>query len=626
MDSAQPVAVPISSPGLQYFDRLFDAVKKTTVIQLRWPLVILCAYLLLYSPSIWLSPAQTDALLIFYLLTNATLYFVADEYFDSPYFYGPLLLFDTVFLAVVLAVSGGATPDFYVACCLTLVLSCICNDSRGLLVVTILAPVLYAYIIFNSVGAHDPSIYLRLPFPLVISLFYGYFAQVERLKRVARENEEHAKREHEAAEEIRRQRERLDVLQAINMVAVSKLDCQTILDRFLEEALAQLPHTAAIIRLKNPHTKVLETAAMKGIETDSVDSLNEVLQLADEMATGESFVAVAEAASDARIQNSDFYKRLGVQSLAAVPLNANGDRLGHVVLIVREKHDFGAEESGFLATLAGQVAMAIHSYRLFAQIHNQANELRRANQVKDQFLGVVSHELRTPLNVISGYTNMLVERMFGEVSPIQEKALQTIAHQSRELHGLINRLLQVSSIEAHTVHAEFNEVNFWELLAELRAFYEYPLDKDVKIVWEFPPDLPTLGADRGKLKHILENVINNAIKFTDKGSVTISAQYIAAKKWMEFKIADTGIGIPNDQLPLIFERFRQLDGSETRPYGGVGLGLYIASRYTAILGGTIHVDSKLGRGTIFTLRIPCKAKNTDALAEQLFLPVVAQNV
>ena len=149
MDVVQTLASPLPSRGFQYFDRLFDAAKKTTIIQLRWPLVILCAYLLLYSPVIWLTPIQIDALLIFYLLSNATLYFVADEYFDSPYFYGPLLVFDTAFLAIVLAVSGGANPDFYVACCLTLVLSCICNDARGLVVVTILAPLLYGSIVFN---------------------------------------------------------------------------------------------------------------------------------------------------------------------------------------------------------------------------------------------------------------------------------------------------------------------------------------------------------------------------------------------------------------------------------------------------------------------------------------------
>ena len=458
MDAVQPVPAPVSSAGLQYLDRLFDAVKKTTVIELRWPLVISSAYLLLYAPALWLTPIQIQALLIFYLLTNVTLYFVADEYVESPYFYGPLLVFDTVFLGIVLVVSGGGNASFYVACCLTLVLSCICNDSRGLLVVTILAPLLYGYTVFNSGGTHDPSTYLRVLFPLVIAIFYGYFAQVERLKRVAQENEQRAWRERQAAEEIRR----------------------------------------------------------------------------------------------------------------------------------------------------------------------QANELRRANRVKDEFLGVVSHELKTPLNVISGYTHILLEDMLGVVSPTQEKALQTIAHQSKELNDLINRVLQVSSIEAHTVQAEFHEVNFWELLAELRHFYDYPLGKDVKLLWEFPPDLPTLLTDRNKLKHILQNLINNAIKFTEKGSVAISAQYSATEKWMEFKVADTGIGIPADQLPLIFERFRQLDASETRLYSGVGLGLYIASQYTALLGGTIQVDSKLGQGTVFTLRIPCKAKETEALTEQLSLLAAAQ--
>ncbi len=625
MDVVETLASPLPLRGLQYLDRLFDAAKKTTVIQLRWPLVILCAYLLLYSPAVWLTPAQTDALLIFYLLTNATLYFVADEYFDSPYFYGPLLVFDTAFLAIVLAVSGGATPDFYVACCLTLVLSCICNDARGLVVVTILAPLLYGYTIFNSVGARDPSIYLRLPFPLVIAMFYGYFAQVERLKRVARENEQQARREHQAAEEIRRQRDRLEVLRTVNVAVASNLTSQRVLDVFLQQALAHLPYAAAILRLQDPETGAMETAAVKGIEAE-LDTVSDALRFVDDMSKTQTSLLIRNLSTDSQIEQPEFYKRHGLESLLAVSLTAESERLGTLVFLTREEHEFVAEEIGFLASLGGQAAMAIHSSRLFAQIHKQANELRHANKVKDEFLGVVSHELKTPLNVISGYTNMLIERMLGEMSPIQEKALHTIAQQSNELHDLINRVLQVSNIEAHTVQAEFHEVNFWELLAELRAFYDYPLGKDLKLIWEFLPDLPTLPADRGKLKHILKNLINNAIKFTDKGSVTISAQYSAAKKRVEFKVVDTGIGIPNDQLPLIFERFRQLDGSETRPYGGVGLGLYIASQYTAILGGTLQVDSKPGQGTIFTLRIPCKAKKTDALAEQLSLPAVAENV
>ena len=226
---------PSASASPRSLDRLFEAAKKRTVIQLRWPLVILCSYLLLYAPNSWLTPAHTNAILIFYLLTNATLYFVADEFFDSPYFYGPLLFFDTAFLAISLTVSGAATTDFYVACFFTLVLSCICNDSRGLFLVTLLAPILYAYVVFNSTTTHDSSVYLRLPFPLVISMFYGYFAQVERIKRQAKEKEEQARQQQKAAEEIKRQREQLEVLHEVNVAVTSTIDAKKILERLLGE-------------------------------------------------------------------------------------------------------------------------------------------------------------------------------------------------------------------------------------------------------------------------------------------------------------------------------------------------------------------------------------------------------
>jgi len=176
MNETQSVDNRLPTPPFCGLDKLFEAAKKATVIELRWLLVILCSYLLLYSPGSWLSATQIEFVIVFYLLTNATLYFVGDEVFDASTFYGPLLLFDAVFLAVALWLSGSATPGFYVACFLTLILSCICNDSRGLLIVTLLAPLIYAYIVFNSEAANDPSVYLRVLFPLVISLFYGYFA------------------------------------------------------------------------------------------------------------------------------------------------------------------------------------------------------------------------------------------------------------------------------------------------------------------------------------------------------------------------------------------------------------------------------------------------------------------
>jgi signal transduction histidine kinase len=220
---------------------------------------------------------------------------------------------------------------------------------------------------------------------------------------------------------------------------------------------------------------------------------------------------------------------------------------------------------------------------------------------------------------------MLSEGMLGEITPIQEKALQTVSRQSKELHNLIDSVLQVNSMDAAMLQTELQQVNSWEFLCELRAFYDYPLEKNIKLIWAFRADLPILYSDRRKLRHILENLINNAIKFTDQGNVTILSRYLPSKKAMEFKVTDTGIGIPKELLPTIFERFRQLDNAESRMYGGVGLGLYIVKQYTDLLGGTIHVESKLGQGSTFTLRVPSRPTSSSSEHEQLSFPIARQS-
>jgi signal transduction histidine kinase len=490
--------------------------------------------------------------------------------------------------------------------------------------VTLLAPALYAYVAFNSAATHDSSVYLRLPFPLVISMFYGYFAQVERVKRLVKEKEEQARQQQEAAEEIRRQRERLEVLHEINVAVASTIESTRILNAFLEKVLIHLPYAAAMVRLRHRETGLLETAASKGITTMEFAASINPLGLADEIFEARSLVTVGSVFEDARIKDCELFQREGLVSFVGLPMVASGEFLGSLIFLTREEHHFGEEEIEFLSTLTGQVAIALHHSQLFNQIQRQADDLQHANKVKDEFLGVVSHELKTPLNVISGYSSMLTEGMLGEITPIQEKALQTVSRQSKELHNLINSVLQVNSIEAEMLQAEFQQVNFWEFLSELRAFYDYPLAKDVRLVWELRTDLPILSADRGKLRHILENLINNAIKFTDQGTVTISARFLASKKAMEFKVTDTGIGIPKELVPSIFERFRQVDGSDTKAYGGVGLGLYIAKKYANLLGGAIHVESKLGQGSTFALRIPCHLQSSSRTQEQLSFPVESE--
>jgi len=169
---------------------------------------------------------------------------------------------------------------------------------------------------------------------------------------------------------------------------------------------------------------------------------------------------------------------------------------------------------------------------------------------------------------------------------------------------MITSILDVTALEAQMIKLEREEVKLSEVLNELRLAYDVPLVKGLTLIWDYPSELPTLRTDRGKLRHILRNLINNAIKFTENGSVTVSAWYYPARRAVEVKVADTGIGVSPEALPVIFDRFRQMDSSETRVYGGVGLGLYIVKRFTELLGGRIVVESKLGEGSIFTLVLP----------------------
>ena len=623
MEKTSTIESSLTDRPLRGLDRFFDVAKKDTVIRLRWPLVILSSYLLYYSPSEWLTATQIQAVLILYLLSHSTLYFLADDLFDSPYFYAPLLVFDTIVLGAVLSTSGAASPDFYIACLLTVVLSIICNDARGLLMVTILAPLAYAYFVFNSAAYLDPNVYLRLPFPFVISLFYGYFAQVERIRRTARDKEEQITRQQKAAEEIRRQRERLEVLHQVNMSVASTIDKADILSAFLETALIHLPYAAAVIRLR--HAGVLETAAARGFKSKTLSNGKDSLAFTDRVLNDPAPLKVRNVFTDRQVSNLAFFEGEGLVSFLCVPLVANNEVLGCLLFLTREEHEFNPEEIDFISTLAGQAAIAIHHSELYDRSQRQSEELTDAHKIKDEFLKVVSTQLKTPLNVITGYSEMFLEGLLGEITPIQEKAIETVARQSKELHGLINTVLQVSSMEAEKLHVELHEINLWEFCSELRAFYDYPLATGVKLVWNYPADLPSVEGDRAKLRRMLENLIGNALKFTQQGTVMIAVRYLAGKQRLEFKISDTGVGIPEENIPKIFDKFRQGERHSGMEHGGVGLGLYIVKKYLDLLGGNIEVQSRVGEGTTFIFQIPAPLHGNAAAHEQLLLPTASEN-
>jgi signal transduction histidine kinase len=271
-----------------------------------------------------------------------------------------------------------------------------------------------------------------------------------------------------------------------------------------------------------------------------------------------------------------------------------------------QSHAFTDDEIAFLTTLGGQVAIAIDNSRLYEQSRRQAAELGEAVKVRDEFLSVMSHELRTPLNVVVGYTDMLLDKALGDLNHDQKDALEKVLRRSTDLLGMINQILQVTSLEARQVFPDIQLTDLKELLRELTASYNFPLRKDVTMHWDLATDLPVIETDGEKLRHVLENLVNNAIKFTENGRITISARRLPKSELVEFKVADTGIGIPNKAFPIIFEMFRQVDSSETRTHGGVGVGLYIVKKYTDILGGRVDVVSEPNKGSTFSVVLPVR--------------------
>jgi PAS domain S-box-containing protein len=241
------------------------------------------------------------------------------------------------------------------------------------------------------------------------------------------------------------------------------------------------------------------------------------------------------------------------------------------------------------------------------QLEWQSAELEKASRLKSEFLAAMSHELRTPLNVIIGYSSLMRERIYGELSDAQDETLQKVYTTSQHLLALINDVLDLSKIEAGKMPLHVEEVDLRGILAELsETITPMVRKKQLQYDTDFSETLPRIYTDRTKLKQILLNLLSNAIKFTSNGSVTVTTEILKPANRVRIAVADTGIGIKPEYLDVIFDDFRQLDQSHTREYGGTGLGLSITKNLLTLLGGTITVQSKFGEGSKFTVELPLK--------------------
>jgi PAS domain S-box-containing protein len=240
-------------------------------------------------------------------------------------------------------------------------------------------------------------------------------------------------------------------------------------------------------------------------------------------------------------------------------------------------------------------------------LRRQHIALEQASALKSQFLANMSHEFRTPLNAILGYTHMLLHGVTGPVSDTQRKSLTRIDSNSRHLLALINDILDITRIEAGRMPLNLTTFKVPELVEEVMSELEPIIRRsNLTVRASMSRSLPPFKSDRQKVKQIVLNFLSNALKFTPSGKVTIKASYDTRGRSVAIAVADTGVGIALVDQAKVFEDFRQLDSSPARGYGGTGLGLSICRRLSQMLGGTIELDSELGKGSTFTLRLPSR--------------------
>jgi signal transduction histidine kinase len=297
----------------------------------------------------------------------------------------------------------------------------------------------------------------------------------------------------------------------------------------------------------------------------------------------------------------------GANTILGVPLLREGSPIGVMTLQRRAKQAYTDKQIELLMTFADQAVIAIENVRLFDAIQQKSRDLEEASKHKSQFLANMSHELRTPLNAIIGYTELIIDGVYGETPEKVQAVLKRIESNGRHLLGLINDVLDFSKIEAGQLKLAFADYSMRDVVNNVFSAVE-PLaaKKGLKFKVDIPPDLPVGRGDERKLTQVLLNLVGNAIKFTDAGEVAIKVS--RPNGAFSVSVHDTGPGIPEVDQERLFEEFQQADNSITKAKGGTGLGLAISRRIIEMHGGRLWVDSNPGQGSVFTFEIPTLAE------------------
>jgi signal transduction histidine kinase len=302
-----------------------------------------------------------------------------------------------------------------------------------------------------------------------------------------------------------------------------------------------------------------------------------------------------------------YMKQTDFRALLAVPLLRKDRHIGGLVVRRKQAGEFSPAAVNLLQTFAAQSVIAIHNARLFHEIEVKGNELEIANKHKSEFLANMSHELRTPMNAILGYTELIIDNIYGEVPEKIQRVLERVGKNGQHLLSLINDVLDFSKIEAGRLTFNLSEYSMQDVIETVLTSVEaLATEKNLDLKVMVPKELMTGKGDEQRIAQVLLNLLGNAIKFTEEGGVIVEAT--VSNETFLISVSDTGPGLSEADHKEIFEEFHQADGSSTREKGGTGLGLSISKKIVEMHGGRIWVESIPKKGSTFHFTLPVRVE------------------
>ena len=413
--------------------------------------------------------------------------------------------------------------------------------------------------------------------------------------------------------ELARSVEELQALGEIGHAVSSTLDLPTVLTLIVSHAVDLAGAKGGMVYEYDPVAQTFDLRATHGAEAALVRIMQETPIPLGDGAVGQAGARrepvqvpdITDRQSIVLPRVRDIIAEAGHRSLLAVPLLLEQRIMGCLIVWRQEEGHFPERIVNLLQTFATQSTLAIQNAQLFREIEARGRELEIASQHKSQFLANMSHELRTPMNAILGYTELILDDIYGEVPEPILDVLERVNQSGKHLLGLINAVLDLSRIEAGRLVFSITDYDMLDIVqTAFTSLESLAAEKNLTLNVSAPPNMPPGKGDPQRLTQVFLNLVGNAIKFTDSGEVGI--QVTVADRAFTVAISDTGPGIALNDQQRIFEEFQQADSAGTRQQGGTGLGLAISKRIIEMHGGRMWVESSVGKGSTFWFTLPIR--------------------